>query len=286
MYYGFHHCRHQQLRLSSGRTSLHPPFEDFLNVPTICDWQVMVVQPGRLKLDFNLSLQFRVGTRSHVNFVTSSITSSDWPSQRRHRDHLVQSCLTGRKTFEAGHLHSQNKCPSPSGSQNLHRLSTFFLKLKQLRHRQNSLQPTRDCKKCLASANTSWTDGTWSPAPGDPLTPTIELANPLAAEQASMQVHRLYHAARPRHSSRLRGSQTPQETLGLIRPPSAYLTSDDDQESPAISSAQLWICPHLVLPGLTQSGPISDVGLACVCRPRGVERQVLRRVQTGILRIM
>ena len=36
----------------------------------------------------------------------------------------------------------------------------------------------------------------WSPAPGDPLTPTSELANPLAAEQASMQVHRLYHAAR------------------------------------------------------------------------------------------
>ena len=54
----------------------------------------------------------------------------------------------------------------------------------------------QDYKKCLASANTSWTDGTWSPAPGDPLTQTNELANPLAAEQASMQVHRLYHAAR------------------------------------------------------------------------------------------
>ena len=82
--------------------------------------------------------------------------------------------------------------------------------------------------------------------------PTSELKNPLAADQASMQVHRLYQKP-PRYSSRLRGSQTPQDTLGLIRPPSADLTSDDDQESPAISTAQLWIRPHLVLPGRTQS---------------------------------
>ena len=114
-----------------------------------------------------------------------------------------------------------------------------------------------------SAGHKSWTDGTWSPAPGDHLTPTSELANPLAAEQA-MQVHRLHHAAcaltaktPPRRNSRLRGNQTPQETLGLIRPPSANLTRE---ESPSISSAQLWMCPHLALPGLTQSGPISDVG--------------------------
>ena len=64
MYCGFHRCRHQQspgqyaglqvehrcilcsIQLS---TKIR---EDFLNVPTISDWQVMVVQPGRLKLEF------------------------------------------------------------------------------------------------------------------------------------------------------------------------------------------------------------------------------------------
>ena len=65
MYCGFHRCRHQQspgqyaglqvehrfiLRATQISTKIR---EDFLNVPTICDWQVIVVQSGRLKLDFN-----------------------------------------------------------------------------------------------------------------------------------------------------------------------------------------------------------------------------------------
>ena len=42
--------------------------EDFLNEPIICDLQIMVVQPGRLWLDFNLLLQFPAipWTCSHV----------------------------------------------------------------------------------------------------------------------------------------------------------------------------------------------------------------------------
>ena len=49
---------------------------------------------------------------------------------------------------------------------------------------------------CRASANTSLTDGTWSPAPGDPLTPSSDEAIDFAVEQARRQLQRLYHAAR------------------------------------------------------------------------------------------
>ena len=85
--------------------------------------------------------------------------------------------------------------------------------------------------------------------------------------------HRLCHAARALPNSlpvtrAAFADQTPQETLGLIGPPSANLTRDDDQESPRHNSG----CPHLVLPGHTQSCPIRDV--ACACHLHGVERQV------------
>ena len=99
----------------------------------------------------------------------------------------------------------------------------------------------------MATASTSRTDGIWSPAPGDPLTPTNELAKPLCAEHVRKQLQRLYRAARALPGSILRGGQAPQEILGFFGPTAADLTSDDDQLDPAIATALLWVCFHVFL---------------------------------------
>ena len=93
--------------------------------------------------------------------------------------------------------------------------------------------------------------------------PTSELANPL--ENTSMQVHRLYHAARALPK------RTPQETLGLIRPPSANLTSDNDQENPANSGYVLtlsFLAEHRAAPSVKSAPRL------CVPSPRSGETSV------------
>ena len=58
----------------------------------------------------------------------------------------------------------------------------------------------------LGSTNTSLVEGTWSPAPGEPLTPNKDEATALAVEHAKRQLHRLNHAARALPYN-LRGSE-------------------------------------------------------------------------------
>ena len=58
----------------------------------------------------------------------------------------------------------------------------------------------------LVSTNTSLVEGTWSPAPGDPLTPNRDEATAFAVEHAKRQLQRLNHAA-PALPYNLRGSE-------------------------------------------------------------------------------